>query len=222
MPEYLEALLTSRLSRSCVLACRPGICARTFGGHPLEAHGGYLIRTESLGGLKLKELARRALVLDGAPADTLLTISVYPRRKVIRLALDGPHSLGRRGAHWYTRHQALARLLSQEAGITVHSYVYDPQEYEEVMAFGGGQNVGGERLPYDEVELPECLDGEFDDEAFAQMQSRWPLGHLAWVYGVERELLLDLHRTPTTRLVLNGIGPESEPPLERLLRGLAA
>ncbi|MCY1080125.1 hypothetical protein [Archangium lansingense] len=168
------------------------------------------------------ELARRALVEDGAPADSWLTVCVYRRRKVIRLALDGPHSAGRRGSHWYSEHQAFARLLSKEAGITVHSYVYDPQEYEEVMAFGGGQNVGGERLSYDEVELPECLDGEFDDEAFARMQERWPLGHLAWVYGVERELLLQLHRMQGTRLVLNGSEPESERPLEHLLRGHAA
>ncbi|QRO00762.1 hypothetical protein JRI60_17875 [Archangium violaceum] len=166
------------------------------------------------------ELARQALVEDGAAADSLLTVSIYRRRKIIRLSLDGAHSAGRRGSHWYSEHQALARLLSQAVGVTVHSYVYDPQEYEEVMAFGRGQHVGGERLLYDEVELPECLDGEFDDEAFARMQARWPLGHLAWVYGVERDLLLELHRVPTTRLKLNGT--ESEPPLEHLLRGIAA
>ena len=193
-----------------------------IGGRPLEAHGGYLIRVESLGGLKLMELARQALVLDKAPEDTLLTVSVYRRRKVIRLALDGPHTAGRRGSHWYSDHQALARLLSREAGVTVHSYVYDPQEYEEVLAFGSGQHVGGERLLYDEVELPECQDGEFDDAAFARMQDRWPLGHLAWVFGVERELLLQLHRMPGTRLTLNGATPGEEPPLERLLRGIAA
>jgi hypothetical protein len=167
------------------------------------------------------ELARRALVQDGAPADTLLSVSVYRRRKVIRLALDGPRTAGRLGSHWYSEHHALARLLSQEMGITVHSYVYDPQEYEEVLAFGGGHHVGGERLLYDEVELPECLeDGEFDDEAFERMQARWPLGHLAWVYGVERELLLRLHRMPGTRLTLDG--SETEPRLEHLLRGAAA
>ncbi|HYO59809.1 hypothetical protein [Archangium sp.] len=149
-------------------------------------------------------------------------MSVYRRRKIIRLALDGGHTAGRWGSHWYSNHQALARLLSREAGLTVHTYVYDPQEYEEVMAFGGGQNVGGERLLYDEVELPECLDGESDDEAFARMQAHWPLGHLAWVYGVERELLLQLHGMQGTRLVLNGSGPESEPPLEHLLRDIAA
>ncbi|MGZ3460663.1 MAG: hypothetical protein ACXU86_19420, partial [Archangium sp.] len=72
----------------------------------LEAHGGYLIRVESLGGLRLMELARQALVEDSAPAETLLTVSVYRRRKVIRLALDGPHTAGRRGSHWYSEHHA--------------------------------------------------------------------------------------------------------------------
>lgn len=203
----------------------PGVAwvyARAPGGPHLEAHGGYLIRVESLGGLELLELARRALAEDGAPADSLLTVSVHQRRKVVRLALDGPHTAGRRGSHWYSEHHALARLLSQAAGVTVHTYVYDPQEYEEVLTFGGGQHVGGERLLYDEVELPECLDGEFDDEAFARMQAHWPLGHLAWVYGVERELLLRLHRMPGVRLALDGSAPEAEPPLERLLRSVMA
>jgi hypothetical protein len=176
-----------------------------------------------LSSARLVELARQALVEDGASADTQLSVSVYGRRKIIRLALDGPHTAGRRGSHWYSEHHALARLLSQEAGVTVHSYVCDPQEYEEVKAFGGGQHVGGERLLYDEVELPECLDGEFDDEAFARMQARWPLGHLAWVYGVDRDLLLQLHRTyKKARLTLNGPVSGSEPPLDSLLRDAAA
>ncbi|QRK13910.1 hypothetical protein JQX13_32935 [Archangium violaceum] len=170
----------------------------------------------------MMELARQALAEDGAPADSLLTVSVYRRRKIVRLALDGPHTAGRRGSHWYSEHHTLARLLSREVGVTVHSYVYDPQEYEEVKAFGGGQHVGGERLLYDEVELPECLDGEFDDEAFARMQAQWPMGHLAWVFGVERELLLQLHRMQGTRLVLNGSGPDSPSPLDQLLRGVPA
>jgi hypothetical protein len=217
---WLKPPRSSRFFGSCLPTVNPGIRALKDGGYPLEAHGGYFIRTESLGGLRLMALARQALVEDGAPADTLLSVSIYRRRKIIRLALDGPCSAGRRGSHWYSDHQALARLLSQMTGLTVHAYVYDPQEYEEVMAFGGGQHVGGERLLYDQVELPECLDGEFDDAAFAQMQARWPLGHLAWVYGVDRELLLQLHHMPGMRLALNGSG--AEPPLEHLLRGVAA
>lgn len=175
---------------------------------------------ESLSGLRLVELARQALVEDGAPPDTCLSVSVYRRRKIIRLALDGPRTAGRQGSHWYSSHHALARLLSEAAGVTVHTYVYDPQEYEEIIAIGAGRRVGGERLLYDEVELPECLDGEFDDEAFARMQSRWPLGHLAWVYGVERELLLELHRMLGARVPLNGTEPES--PLDKLLPGAVA
>ena len=186
----------------------------------MEAHGGYLIRVESLETHRLVELARQALVEDGAPAESLLTVGIYHRRKIVRLALEGPHTAGRVGAHWYSDHHALARLLSRTANITVQAYVYDPQEYEHVLAFGRGGYVGGERLLYDEVELPECLDGEFDDEAFARMQARWPLGHLAWVFGVERELLLQMHRLPGTQLPLDR--GEPQPVLEHLLRGLAA
>ncbi|WP_245814284.1 hypothetical protein [Cystobacter ferrugineus] len=173
-----------------------------------------------MGSLPLRALAQQALVEDGAPADTVLTVSVYPRRKIVRLALDSALTAGRRGAHWYSTHHALARGLSRATGVTVHTYVYDPQEYEEVLAFGRGQHVGGERLFYDTVDLPECVDGEFDDAAFARMQSRWPLGHLAWVFGVERELLLQLHQMKPTRLSLQASEPELS--LEHLLRGIAA
>jgi|SRR6218665_644933 len=190
------------------------------GGIQLEAHGGYLIRVESLGRLNLASLARQALIEDGAPPDTVLALSVHHRRKIVRLALECPLTEGPQGARWYSAHQSLARGLSRSAGVTVHAYVYDPQEYEEVQAFGRGQHVGGERLMYNEVELPEALDGEFDDRAFAQMQSRWPLGHLAWVFGVEREQLLRLRQLPTTRLPLDGAA--AEVPLESLLRGIAA
>lgn len=201
---------------------RSGYMPAAQRGPTLEAHGGYLIRVESLETRRLVELARQALVEERAPADTILSVSVYPRRKIVRLALDGPHTAGRRGSHWYSEHHALARMLSRAASLTVQAYVYDPQEYEQVIAFGRGQYVGGERLMYDDVELPECLDGEFDDEAFARMQSRWPLGHLAWVFGVERELLLQLHRLPLTRLKLDGEEAGSRPVLEHLLQGIAA
>ena len=168
----------------------------------------------------MRALAQQALVEDGAPADTVLSLSVYPRRKIVRLALESSLTAGRQGAHWYSTHHALARALSHATGITVHSYVYDPQEYEEVLAFGRGQHVGGERLLYDNVDLPECVDGEFDDAAFARMQAQWPLGHLAWVFGVERDLLLQLHQLTPTRLSLHGSEPELS--LEHLLRGIAA
>lgn len=194
--------------------------APTRQGDSLESHGGYLIRVESLGRLPLRELARQALAEDGAPEDTVLCVSVHPRRKIVRLGLDCTLTAGRRGAHWYSTHHALARVFSRATGVTVHTYVYDPQEYEEVLAFGRGQHVGGERLLYDTVDLPECVDGEFDDAAFARMQSRWPLGHLAWVFGVEREQLLQLHQASPTRMSLHDSAPELS--LEHLLRGIAA
>jgi len=80
--------------------------------------------------------------------------------------------------------------------------------------------VGGDRLTYREVELPEAQEGEFDDSAFLRMQARWPLGHLAYVFGMEREQLLQLYRLPEVRLQLDGSQPE--PPLERLLPGAVA
>ena len=190
------------------------------GGHPLESHGGYLFRAESLGSLPLRTLAQQALVEDGAPEDTRLCVSVYPRRKIIRLALESALTAGEGGARWYSTHHALARNLSRAAGVTVHTYVYAAREFEEVIAYGRGQHVGGERLAYDQVELPEGADGEFDDAAFARMQSRWPVGHLAWVFGVERELLLRLPQMSPTRLGLQGPGPELS--LEHLLSGIAA
>ncbi|WP_434389040.1 hypothetical protein [Melittangium boletus] len=150
----------------------------------------------------------------------MLAVSIHERRKIVRLALESPLTEGRDGARWYGGHQALARALSRSAGVTVHSYVYLPQEYEEVQAFGRGQHVGGERLMYNEVELPESSDGDFDDQAFARMQSRWPLGHLAWVFGVERDQLLRLRLLPTTRVALDDA--TSDTLLEGLLRGIAA
>ena len=190
------------------------------GGSQLDAHGGYLIRVESLGNLNLGPIARQSLLEDGAPPDTVLALSVYHRRKIVRLALEHPQTRGPRGAYWYAEHQSLARNLSRSAGVTVHAYVYAPEDYEEVQAFGRGQHVGGERLLYKEVELPESPEGEFDDQAFARMQSRWPLGHLAWVFGVEREMLLGLRDLPTTRLALDTAGAEL--PLGHLLQGIAA
>lgn len=168
----------------------------------------------------MRALARQALAEDGVLEDTLLSVAVYPRRKIVRLALECSLTAGRLGAHWYSTHHALARQLSRATGVTVHTYVYDPQEYEEVLAFGRGQHVGGERLSYDTVDLPESVDGEFDDAAFARMQSRWPLGHLAWVFGVERDLLLQIHQMTPMRLSLRDSAPELS--LEHLLQGIAA
>ncbi|WNZ59786.1 hypothetical protein QEG98_27625 [Myxococcus sp. MxC21-1] len=36
--------------------------------------------------------------------------------------------------------------------------------------------MGGERVVYEDVELPVPLD-QMDDAAFKHMQERWPVGH---------------------------------------------
>ncbi|AKQ64883.1 hypothetical protein A176_001795 [Myxococcus hansupus] len=196
----------------------PGIGgAQSPGGLTLKAHGGYLVRLESFGGLELLRLAREALSLDRAMGATGLMVSVNRRRKVVRLAFVGPFTEGRQGAHWYAAHHALARLLSRAANVTVQAYVYDPDEGEEVLAYGNGRRVGGDRVVYEDVELPVPLD-EMDDAAFKYMQERWPMGHLAYVFGLTRKELLRLHRvSPSHELALEGHDAEGEAFLEALL-----
>jgi hypothetical protein len=188
-------------------------------GDSLEAHGGYLVRLESFSGLELVRLARQALAMDlGALAPGAeLRVSVSHRRKVIRLAYTGAHEDGRRGAHWYAAHHALPRLLSREANLTVHAYVFDPDEGEEVIAYGNGRRVGGERLVYEDVELP-CEPEELDEAAFARLRSRWPVGHLAYIFNLTREELLALPHAPSSML-LDLEGGEAEGRLEALLPG---
>lgn len=179
----------------------------------MEAHGGYLCRLESLDGLGLMRLASRALAIEGHdPSSASLQVSVIPRRKVVRLAYDAPFTYGRRGAGWYEHHHALAELISAEMRVTVHAYVLLPELLEEVVGYGNGRKVGGERLIYDEVESDS---GPMDDASFAKLQSRWPLGHLAYVFGVTRDELLALPRTPSALLPLDG---SEAPELTRLLR----
>ncbi|MBF5042646.1 hypothetical protein FGE12_09560 [Aggregicoccus sp. 17bor-14] len=133
---------------------------------------------------------------DGAGCGLLVTVN--RRRKVVRLAYDAPHTYGRRGAQWYGAHHALARTLSRVASATVHAYVFDPDEREEVISWGNGRRVGGECVVYDDVELPEEMGdgegGEAEERAFERLRARWPLGHLAYVYGLTREELLRLPR----------------------------
>jgi len=114
------------------------------------------------------------------------------RRKVARLAFLGPQATGRRGALWYADHHALARMLSRVANATVHVYVYDPEEREQVIAYGNGHRVGGDQVVYEDVELSG--EEEQDDAAFTRMRARWPIGHLAYVFGLTREELLGLPR----------------------------
>lgn len=153
----------------------------------MRAHGGYLCRLEALDARVLR-VAREALELEGEVARAALRISAIPRRRVVRLAYEAPHLTGEQAARWHEAHCALPRLLSRELNVTVHSYVLLPGEYEEVAAWGAGRRVGGERLRYDDVDVGESL----DDAAFEKLKARWPLGHLAYVFGVTREALVKL------------------------------
>ena len=147
---------------------------------------------------------------EGSPPEGGLLVTVSRRRKVVRLAFDAPHTYGRRGARWYSEHHALACSLSQVTGVTVHAYVFDPEAYEEVIAYGNGRRVGGERVVYEDVELPEELlvepGGEdcAQEQAFERLRSRWPLGHLAYVFGLTRDELLRLPRAEGVLLPLEG------------------
>ncbi|MCP3099992.1 hypothetical protein LZ198_14040 [Myxococcus sp. K15C18031901] len=160
------------------------------------------------------------MALDGASGATGLHVSVIRRRKVVRLAYVGPFTAGRQGAHWYAAHHALARLLSRAANATVQAYVYDPDEGEDVIAYGNGRRVGGERVVYEDVELPPGRPEDVDDATFAQMQSRWPLGHLAHVFGVARKELVRLPLAQPSRvLALDGAPSDAEAVLDALLPG---
>ena len=158
---------------------------------------------------------------EGSPPEGGLLVTVSRRRKVVRLAFDAPHTYGRRGARWYASHHALACSLSRVAGATVHAYVFDPEEYEEVIAWGNGRRVGGDRVVYDDVELPdelsEGLQGDAaQQEAFERLRSRWPLGHLAYVFGLTREELVRLPRAQGVLLPLEG-GADAAQALGQLL-----
>jgi hypothetical protein len=187
------------------------------GGSPLEAHGGYLIRLETFRGLELVRLAREALAQDGASGPLPgLHVSVIRRRKVIRLAFLGLAAAERSAAHWYAEHHALPRLLSRAANATVHTYVYDPKECEEVIAYGNGHRVGGDRVVYADVELTG--EEELDDAAFQRVSARWPLGHLAYVFGLRREELLGMpHAISSVSLSLDATDAEER--LDALLPG---
>ncbi len=141
-----------------------------------------------------------------------------PRRKVVRLAYVGPFTAGRQGAHWYGAHHALPRLLSRAANVTVHAYFYDPDEGEEVIAYGNGRRVGGERVVYEDVELPGRPE-DVDEAAFKHMQARWPLGHLAYVFGLTRQELLRLPKGHSRVVMLEDSDVEAEARLSALLPG---
>lgn len=163
-----------------------------------EPHGGYLCRYQDIDVSWLKQLALDALREDGQSGmDVGLQVTVLGHPEVVRFAFDGPFTYGRSGAQWYRTHHALARRLSEHLRLTVHSYVYDSDELEQVVAFGDGRRVGGELIRYEDVDLDD--DG---DEAYVFAASKWPLGHLARVFGLAREELVRIPRRPTALLEL--------------------
>jgi hypothetical protein len=193
------------------------------GDSRLESHGGYLCRFEDVDVAWLAQVARFALEEDGqSPVDVALQVTVLGGPGLVRFAWDAPFTYGRAGARWYLSHHGLARRLSEHLKTALHVYVFDPDELEQVMAYGNGRRVGGETLRYVDVELP---DEDDDEAAFERLKDKWPLGHLARVLGVAREELIRLPRQPTALIEL---GREYSPqPLwklfpESLLRGRPA
>ncbi len=176
----------------------------------MEAHGGYLCRLEEFDAADLVRNAREALLLDGeSAADCALLVTVIPMRKVVRLAYDAVFTYGRRGAGWYEEHHALPKLLSSRYNVTVHAYVFDPEEYELVTTYGAGGRVGGERMQYADAPLPDDEDTELDELSFERLKAKWPIGHLGKVYGVTREELLRMPRSTSLLLTLDGGTPEN-------------
>ncbi len=174
----------------------------------LEPPGGYFVRLDSFEGLDLVWLARQALVSEGLSVDGVaLRVGVHRKRKVVHVTYDGPFLHGAGAGRWFVEHHALATLLSCRVPSTVQTWALDPAAFEEVCTWGNGRRVGGERLDYAKVELPE--EAESDDVAFERLQRHWPLGHLAYVFGLTRVELLQLARTPTLRLSLSD-GPGVE------------
>lgn len=180
---------------------------RLTGGH-VESHGGYLCQYEDVDAQWLHLLARQALLIDGqSPDDAALLVTVMGGPRIARFAWDGTFTYGKAGASWYLTHHTLARRLSEELGLTVHAYAFDPDEEEQVTTYADGRRVGGESLRYEEAEWPDSE----DVLTFEHVQSRWPLGHLARVLGVRRQELLRIPRQATAYLDLSR--PMSSKPL---------
>ncbi len=170
-----------------------------MGGSRVESHGGYLCRFEDVDVAWLQQVARHALEEDGqSTTDVGLQVTVLGGPGLVRFAWDAPFTYGRSGARWYLSHHALARRLSEHLKTALHVYVFDPDELEQVMAYGNGRRVGGEMLRYVDVDFDE----EDDDAAFEKLKGKWPIGHLARVLGVAREELIRLPRQSTVLIEL--------------------
>lgn len=179
---------------------QPNRMRRSPGGN-VESHGGYLCQYSDVDAAWLQQQARLALEEDGQSfEDAGLLITVLGGPGIVRFAWDAPFSYGRQGARWYLTHHALARRLSEHLGVTVHSYAFDPDEVEQVIAWANGRRVGGELLRYEDAELPEDED---DDAAFEKLQQKWPLGYVARVLGINRSELLRIPRKSSALIQLS-------------------
>lgn len=174
------------------------------------AHGGYLFRLETLSASRLVTLAKEALELEREEVQgcSIVVSLVHPAR-ILRLAYRARFTEAGSGAQWYLTHHAFARLLSSELSSPVHVYALDPEQLEEVTSYGNGRRVGGERMEYDQLELPETEDGTVTDAAFDREKQRWPLGHLGRILGVERRLLETIPELPKLPLSLDAAVPAS-------------
>src|SRR5260370_15077585 len=154
------------------------------------AHGGYLFRLERLSARRLTALAKEALVLEREqiPGSSILVSLVHPAR-IVRLAYRARFTERSNRARWYLTHHALARLLSSDLSSAVHVYALDPEELEEVTSYGKGRRGGGERLAYDQLELPAGEGGDLRDAAFNPQKQRWPLRPPAPTLGLEMRIL---------------------------------
>ncbi len=172
-----------------------------WGVSTVEAHGGYLCRFEDVDVAWLQQVARASLEEDGQKTDDVaLQVTLLGGPGLVRFAWDAPFTYGRQGARWYLSHHSLARRLSEHLKTALHVYVFDPDELEQVMAYGNGRRVGGELLRYVDVDFD--ID-EDDDVAFEKLKNQWPIGHLARVLGVAREELLRLPRQSTALIDLS-------------------
>ncbi len=176
-----------------------------WGVSTVEAHGGYLCRFEDVDVAWLQQVARVSLEEDGQTTDDVaLQVTLLGGPGLVRFAWDAPFTYGRQGARWYLSHHSLARRLSEHLKTALHVYVFDPDDLEQVMAYGNGRRVGGELLRYVDVDFD--ID-EDDDVAFEKLKNTWPIGHLARVLGVAREELLRLPRHSTALIDLRRFYP---------------
>ena len=181
----------------------------------MSAHGGYLLRPDSLRVLDLVQVARSALALEGEdPSEAAIQVSVLRSPGVLRVAFDAPFTpYGRRGALWYRDHHAFARLASERIAGAAHVYAIDADSFESVTSYASGHQVGGESVVYDELEMDFGEEEGTDVTRFEEMRAKWPIGHLGQIFGVTRDELLHL---PWNQSALLRLGKDGADEGERL------